>query len=79
MLKKGLKFVLSKKDGTIVFNLSLVLLPIKVDPISEKQGCKRDALVARGISCVEIIFVLLTKVINTLYINFYNTSQDSGP
>lgn len=34
--KKYLKFVLSKKNGIIIFNLDLVLLPIKVDLILKK-------------------------------------------
>ena len=34
--EKGLKFIPSRRDGTIVFNLSLVLLPVEVDPVAEE-------------------------------------------
>lgn len=40
-----------------------MLLPAEVNPISEKQGCKGNALVAYGISRVEIILTLLAEVI----------------
>lgn len=36
--KKNLEFVLSRRDSTIAFNLSLVLLPAEFDFISEEQG-----------------------------------------
>lgn len=63
LLKKNLKLLLNKRDDTIAFNLSLILLLAKVDFISKKQGCKRDALVTYGIGHVKIIFALSTKVI----------------
>lgn len=49
-----------------MFNLSLVLLPAKVDPVIEKQGYKKDALKTCSIGRVEIILALLAKVV-TLY------------
>ena len=61
--KRGLKFVSNRGDGTIVFNLSLVLFPADVDSIMEKQRRKRDKLVACDIGRVKIILVLLTKVV----------------
>ena len=61
--EKSFKLVLSKRNGIIVFNLSFVLLPAEVDPISEKQGCKRDAFVAYGSGRVKIIFTLSNEVI----------------
>lgn len=36
--KKSLELVLNKRDSIIIFNLNLMLLPSKVDPILEKQG-----------------------------------------
>lgn len=41
LLKKDLKFIPIRRDGTIAFNLDLMLLPAGVDPISKEQGCKR--------------------------------------
>lgn len=34
--KKSLEFILNRRDGTIVFNLCLVLLQAEVDSIPEK-------------------------------------------
>lgn len=65
--EKGLKFILNKKNGTIAFNLSLVLLPVKIDLISEKYGSKKKVLIAFGTSRIKIVFVLPTKVL-ALYI-----------
>lgn len=36
LLKKNLEFVSNKKNGTIAFNLSFVLLQIEVDSVLEK-------------------------------------------
>lgn len=36
--EKGSKFFPSRKDSTIAFNLSLMLLQAEVDSITEKQG-----------------------------------------
>lgn len=44
--KKSFKFVPSKRNNTIAFNLDLVLLPAKVDFILEEQSRKKDALKA---------------------------------
>lgn len=33
LAEKSLKFVANKRNGTIAFNLGLVLLPVEVDPI----------------------------------------------
>lgn len=35
LLDKNLKFVLNRDSSTVVFNLGLILLPAKVDPIPE--------------------------------------------
>lgn len=60
--EKNLEFVPSRRDGTIAFNLDIVLLQAEVDSIPEKKGCKIDALGTCGITSVKIIFALLTKV-----------------
>ena len=65
--KEWLEFVPSKGNDLVPLNLSLVLLPAEVDPISEKRSRKRDALVARGTGRVKIVFTLPTKVV-TLYV-----------
>lgn len=63
LLEKNLKFIPSKRSGTIVFNLNLVLLPAEVDLISEEQSRKRDALIAHSISRIKIILALLRKIV----------------
>lgn len=46
-----------------MFNLNFILLSAKVNLISEKQGCKKNALVAHGIGRFEIVFALSSKVV----------------
>lgn len=36
LLKKYLKFILNKRNSIVAFNLSFILLLVKVDPISKK-------------------------------------------
>lgn len=36
LLEKGFKFVLSRNNGIVASNLSFVLLPAEVNPVSEK-------------------------------------------
>lgn len=67
LLKKDLKFVLYKRDSIVIFNLDLMLLLVKINLITEKQGCKKIVLGIYGIGCVKIVLTLLTKVI-ILYI-----------
>lgn len=43
--EKSLKFILSRKNDTIVFKFGLILLPMKAGSIPEKQSCKKYALV----------------------------------
>lgn len=63
MLKKILKFVLSNKDGIIIFNLSFILLLVEVDLILEKQSYQRNAFVICGIDYIKIVLILSTKLI----------------
>lgn len=63
LLKKYFKFVLSKRNSTVAFDLDLVLLPAKIDSVVEKQNCKKYALRIRGIGCIEIILALLIKIV----------------
>ena len=59
--EKGLEFVLGRRDGIVAFNLSFVLLPAEVNPISEERGREGDAFVARGSGRVEMILTLSTE------------------
>lgn len=61
--KKRLKFVLSKRDNIIIFNISFILLPAKIDLILEKQSCKKNILKTCGTGYIKIVFTFLTKVI----------------
>lgn len=63
LLKKSLEFILNYGDNTFVFNLSFMLLQIKVYSILEEQSCKGDALMACGISYIKIFLTLLTKMV----------------
>ena len=63
LLEKGLEFVLSRRNSIIVFNLSFILLLVKINPVLEKQSCKNDAFVVRTFGRVKIILTLLIKVI----------------
>lgn len=68
--EKSLKFVLSRRNSIVAFILGFILLPIEVNFISKKQGCKGDMLVAYRISYVKMIFTLLTKVV-ALYMQIF--------
>lgn len=57
-------------DNIVAFNLSLMLLSAKVNPIPKKQGCKKDAFIPYITGCVKIIFVLLADLV-TLYIQAF--------
>ena len=67
LIEKSLKFVSNKANGLVAPNLGLMLLPVEVNPILEKQGCKGYALGARGTGNIKIIIVLLTEIV-VLYI-----------
>lgn len=73
------KFVLSKKDNTIAFNLSFVLLSAEVDLIQKKQGFKKDTFKACDTDRIKIILLLSTKNGSTLYTRSYSTSWDFWP
>lgn len=63
LLKKSLKFILSRRDRTIVFNLSFVLLSTEINPITEEKSCKRDAFETHNTSYIKIILTLSTKIV----------------
>lgn len=66
LLEKDHDFVQSKGDDTVIFNLGLVLLPAKINPIPEKQSYKRNALRVYGNGYVKIVLAPSTNVV-TLY------------
>ena len=55
LLEEGLKFVPSRGNGIVAFNLSFVLLSVEVNLVSKEQGYKRDAFVACSSSRIKII------------------------
>lgn len=61
--KKDLKFILSRRNSIIVFNLNFILLPAKIDLVTEKQICKKYMLGNRGSGHIKIILVLSTKIV----------------
>lgn len=61
--EKNFKFISSRENSIITFNLSFVLLLVKVDLILKKKSCKENVFMACSTSCVKIIFTLLTKII----------------
>lgn len=63
LLEKNLKFIPIGRKSTIIFNLGLVFLPVEIDFISKKQGCKRKVLEAHNTSYVKRVFASLTVVI----------------
>lgn len=58
-----LKLISNKKNKTIVFNLSLVLLLVEIDSIIKKCSCKEHIFIAYSIDHIEMIFALLIEVI----------------
>lgn len=60
--KKSLEFIFNRENNTIAFNLSLLLLLVKVDSITKERGYKRDAFKTCSTSLIKIILILLTEV-----------------
>lgn len=67
LLKKNLKFVLTRVNYIIAFNLCFGLLLAKVNLILKKLDYIKNALVAYGFGYIKIVYTLLIKVI-ALYI-----------
>lgn len=63
MIKKDLEFVSSRKDSTIAFNISLVLLTTKIDLVVEEYSCKRYVFKICNINYIKMILVLPTEVV----------------
>lgn len=63
LLKKDFKFVWSRKNNTIIYNISLVLLLTKIDLILKKPGYRKQILVACDFSFFEIVIIPVIKVV----------------
>lgn len=61
--RNSLEFILCKRDGTIVFNLSLVLLLIEVNSILEEKDRKRYILGVCNISRIKMVLALSIKIV----------------
>lgn len=57
LLEKNFEFILSRKNAIIVLNLSLLLLLIEIDYISEKLGHEKDVLEVCNTNRVKIILI----------------------
>lgn len=62
MLEKALKFVSSKKNNIVIFNLGLLLLLVKADFILKEQSYKKKVLGVCDTDCGKIVLALLTEV-----------------
>lgn len=60
---KGLKFVPSKKNDTVVFNLDFMLIPAEIDFILEKRDYKGDTLKVNDTGAIKIIFALSIEIV----------------
>lgn len=80
LLEKGLQFDPSRRDGTVAFNLGLVLLPTEVNFILEEQSRKKNAFRACGTSYVEMILTLSIEVgSSTPCGSYHSINRGSGP
>ena len=69
LMKKGFEFLLSNKDISFVFYLTLVLLPAEQGGVFYKSSCKRNLVWLHGTSNGKVIFALLEDII-AFYISF---------
>lgn len=61
--EKGLEFVIYGGNGSVMFDLSLMLVPAKVDSIREEQNYKKDAFMTLGSNNFKIVLALLIEVV----------------
>ena len=62
-MKKCLELVPRNQNRTFTFYLPFILLPTKVDIVSQKKGCKQNLVYSGGFAGGKIVFALLTEVI----------------
>lgn len=63
LLEKDFKLIVNKKNNTIIFNSSFILLLIEVDFVLEKQSYKKDTFMITSIRHVKIVLILVIKII----------------
>lgn len=63
MLEKGFEFISSRENGAVAFYLGFMLLSAKINPLTEKRGRKKNALMACNIGRIEMVLVMSTKVV----------------
>ena len=63
MTKEDLKLFPSDGDCAFSLMLLLVLLPTKVDAVTQEECCKKNAVGALGFGDIKVIFTLLAEVI----------------
>lgn len=61
--EKDLKFILYEEGSPVLFDKSLILLPIEVNAIPKEQSYKKDVFVALSFSNFKMVLVLLIKII----------------
>lgn len=63
LLEKYPKFIPSKKSNAVIFDLSFILLPMKIDLVEKKQSYKKNAFKAYGNNYIKMIFILLIEIV----------------
>lgn len=63
LLKKYPKFIPSKKSNAVIFDLSFILLPMKIDLIKKKHSYKKIAFKAYGNNYIKMIFILPIEIV----------------
>ena len=63
MTKEDLKLFPRDRDCALGLVLPLVLLPIEVDAVIQKECCKRNTVGAFGLGSGKVILTLLAEVI----------------
>ena len=61
--KKRLKFVLRDRDKAVCIFLSLVLLPVKTDPVPEERHGKKNLIGPFSSNGGKLVLILLIEVI----------------
>lgn len=62
--EKDLKLVLYEGSDHVTCNISLMLLPVELDLITEKQKYKKDAFIALSFSGLELFLALWIEIIS---------------
>lgn len=68
--KKNLKFISSRRNNIVTFNLSFILLLTKVNSNSKKYINKKEIFITRDFTYIKMIFILFKKIV-IFYIEDY--------